>query len=132
MTAKDHHDRRGVERLSAVDGTVAIHNSRYGRLIDIGPEGISFRYLVGENDPPVPEGGKVLAPEDNTVDLVSLSHDLYLFDLPVTASADYPLVDPEFPEIRQCRRCLKFGALKPQQTAALEEFIRLAGSSATA
>ena len=113
-------ERRKHKRLQLQGDGVALlrtpssHSTIVGEIMDISVDGVSFRYISGEE----PAGGP------SELSLVSADHSFYLGSLPISTISDLEMAKIPFGSVSTRRRGVKFGKLGQNHRFALEHFIR--------
>jgi hypothetical protein len=110
-------ERRRHTRHAALEGAIVALKPRaeiLGQMVDIGPGGLSFRYIDAAEEDQL--NGELMI-------LVSRPH-LYIESIPYRTVADFELTyEFSFSSIPVRRRCVAFGPLSKEQHAGLEELI---------
>ena len=113
-------ERRKHRRLQLKGDGVALlrtpssHKTIVGEIMDISVDGVSFRYISGEE----PDHGP------SELSLVSADHSFYLGSLPIRTVSDLEMAKIPFGSVSTRRRGLKFGKMGHNHKFALEHFIR--------
>jgi hypothetical protein len=113
-------ERRQHRRLQLEGDGVALlrtpssQSTIVGEIMDISVDGVSFRYISGEE----PEEGP------SELSLVSADHSFYLGSLPIRTVSDLEMAKIPFGSVSTRRRGVKFGKLGQNHKFALQHFIR--------
>jgi hypothetical protein len=113
-------ERRKHKRLQLKGDGVALlripssHKTIVGEIMDISIDGVSFRYISGQE----PDDGP------SELSLVSADHSFYLGSLPISTVSDLEMAKIPFGSVSPRRRGLKFGKMGQNHRFALEHFIR--------
>jgi hypothetical protein len=113
-------ERRKHKRLQLRgDGVALLRNAStqstiVGEIMDISIEGVSFRYISGEE----PKEGP------SELSLVSADHRFYLGSLPIQTVSDMEMAKIPFGSVSTRRRGVRFGRLGQNHKFALQHFIR--------
>jgi len=118
MNSKRTTDRRNYKRFLVQDGVVAVPRSystvRIGRILDISRKGLSVRYF----------GEKGWLNDTHQIDVLFVDAYDYMSKLPVQIVSDNELIDKNFPNSKEERRCsMQFRDLSYQQLIEIEQFI---------
>jgi hypothetical protein len=114
---KQQVERRKHKRFPVTkDAFVAVRPAylKLGRVTDIGPGGLTFRYIAGEH------------PSDlsSQLDIFLASQDFYLDKVPFRTISDFHIDGIPFSSVKIRRTGVQFGDLTPDQKAHLEDFIQ--------
>jgi len=118
MSNKEIVERRKNERFQGKNGVFVAfrpHYTKLGQISDIGMEGLSFHYMVREEQSN--ESSDVL-------DIVVTKGDFYLGKVPFETVSDFKISKVPISSITIKRCSVKFGALTDDQKSQLEDFIQ--------
>jgi len=115
--AKKLVERRKHKRFRAPrDAYVAVRPAylKLGRVIDIGPGGLTFRYIAEEHPPDL----------SSQLDIFLASQDFYLDKVPFETISDFQADAIPFSSVSMRECSVQFGDLTSEQKSQLEFFIQ--------
>lgn len=125
MDIHDHlFERRKYSRFHVHEGALAFISNRYGKIIDIGMQGLSFQYIVKANKPSLRH---YLQTAKISLDITFNIHKFCLVDLPIAIIYDQEMRSNDvYRSLLSKRRCgVRFKDPTTNQLSLLKRFIIL-------
>ena len=125
MGSHDHlFERRKYARFLVNEGALAFVASKYGKIIDVSMQGLSFEYIIKANKPSLIHHFQT---KNFTLDITFSIYDFCLVDLPIVVISDQEMkTGSNHRAIMTKRRCgVHFKDLATNQESLLKRFIIL-------
>lgn len=118
----DLYDRRKEPRFPVHEGAMAFVGQKYGKIIDVNMNGLSFHYIVKENRPLLTNSSQI---KNFTLDIAYGISGFCLTNVPVKIISDneYKSSRKTHSALRKIRCGVQFKDLTPDQRILLKRFV---------